>query len=142
MQTAKMTSKGQVTIPAEIRKKLGLHEGSHVSFTDMGDSAIIADASSYKAQSTIQEFSRAQFASDDQAIYCATNSPSETVPSANPLAYNRIPAQASPSCEISFLDELDNWRKDYTVDDNGAAKALNHMSKSRPDLKKARKIWG
>lgn len=34
MTTATMTSKGQVTIPAEIRKKLRLHAGSKIDFVE------------------------------------------------------------------------------------------------------------
>jgi len=32
MQTSRITSKGQVTIPAELRKKLGLEPGDQVGF--------------------------------------------------------------------------------------------------------------
>ena len=32
MQTSTLTSKGQVTIPAEVRKRLGLHPGDRVGF--------------------------------------------------------------------------------------------------------------
>ena len=32
MQTSTLTSKGQVTIPAELRKRLGLHPGDRVGF--------------------------------------------------------------------------------------------------------------
>ena len=34
MATATMTSKGQLTVPAEVRQKLGLHAGSRVSFVE------------------------------------------------------------------------------------------------------------
>ncbi len=34
MELAKVTSKGQVTIPIEIRKKLGIKEGSKVLFLE------------------------------------------------------------------------------------------------------------
>jgi antitoxin PrlF len=34
MITAKVTSKGQVTIPKEIRKKLGVHPGEDVGFEE------------------------------------------------------------------------------------------------------------
>ena len=30
--TSTVTSKGQITIPAEVRKRLGLREGDHVAF--------------------------------------------------------------------------------------------------------------
>ena len=37
MELAKITSKGQVTIPVDIRKKYGLTEGSKVLFLEEGD---------------------------------------------------------------------------------------------------------
>ncbi len=37
MSTAVMTSKGQVTIPLEVRKKLGLDQGDRVDFVDFGN---------------------------------------------------------------------------------------------------------
>jgi antitoxin PrlF len=35
--TATMTSKGQLTVPAEVRERLGLHAGSRVDFVDTGN---------------------------------------------------------------------------------------------------------
>jgi antitoxin PrlF len=32
MQTATLTNKGQVTIPADVRKRLGLHPGDRIAF--------------------------------------------------------------------------------------------------------------
>lgn len=37
MSTAVITSKGQVTIPLDVRKKLGLDQGDRVDFVDMGN---------------------------------------------------------------------------------------------------------
>ena len=37
MQTSTLTSKGQVTIPAEVRRRLGLHQGDRVGFVVDGD---------------------------------------------------------------------------------------------------------
>ena len=37
MPTATMTSKGQLTVPAEVRARLGLHAGSRVSFVETAD---------------------------------------------------------------------------------------------------------
>lgn len=37
MATAVVTSKGQVTIPLEVRQKLGLDKGDRVEFIDLGD---------------------------------------------------------------------------------------------------------
>jgi len=37
MPTSTVTSKGQVTIPAEVRKRLGLRSGSRVHFVPTGE---------------------------------------------------------------------------------------------------------
>ncbi len=37
MQSSTLTSKGQVTIPAEVRRRLGLHPGDRVGFVVDGD---------------------------------------------------------------------------------------------------------
>lgn len=34
MPTATMTSKGQITVPAEVRERLGLHAGARVDFVE------------------------------------------------------------------------------------------------------------
>ena len=39
--TSKVTSKGQVTIPAEIRKNLGLEDGTNVVFLEVEDGVLI-----------------------------------------------------------------------------------------------------
>ena len=39
--TSKVTSKGQVTIPAEIRKNLGLEDGTNVVFLELEDGVLI-----------------------------------------------------------------------------------------------------
>lgn len=42
MITAKITSKGQVTIPKEIREKLGVHPGDDVGFEEKDNLLIIS----------------------------------------------------------------------------------------------------
>lgn len=37
MPTAKMTSKGQITIPVEVRRELGLQTGSRIVFVATGE---------------------------------------------------------------------------------------------------------
>jgi AbrB family looped-hinge helix DNA binding protein len=37
MTTAAVTSKGQVTIPKEVRQKLGIRQGSRIQFRVVGD---------------------------------------------------------------------------------------------------------
>ncbi|MBQ8857036.1 MAG: AbrB/MazE/SpoVT family DNA-binding domain-containing protein [Lachnospiraceae bacterium] len=45
MELAKITSKGQITIPIAIRKKLGVKEGDKVIFIQEGDKIIMMNAS-------------------------------------------------------------------------------------------------
>ena len=45
MELAKITSKGQITIPIAIRKQLGLKEGDKVMFIQEGDKFIMMNAS-------------------------------------------------------------------------------------------------
>lgn len=40
--SARLTSKGQVTIPSPVRKALGLHDGDRVVFRVDGDRAVLA----------------------------------------------------------------------------------------------------
>lgn len=54
MELAKVTSKGQITIPIEIRHLLGLKEGSKVLFFRKGDEVIIKN-SAMLALEEIQE---------------------------------------------------------------------------------------
>lgn len=44
MEVAKITSKGQITIPIDIRKKLNLKDGDKVIFIEDGDRIIFANA--------------------------------------------------------------------------------------------------
>lgn len=50
MTSATVTSKGQVTIPVDVRTKLGLHAGSRLAFvpTDTGGFEIHAEGTSIK----------------------------------------------------------------------------------------------
>lgn len=53
MSTAVMSSKGQVTIPLDVRKKLGLDQGDRVDFVDLGNNqfgimAAVEDVTSLK----------------------------------------------------------------------------------------------
>lgn len=45
VEIAKITSKGQITIPIEIRKKLKLSEGDKVIFVEEGDRYFLANSS-------------------------------------------------------------------------------------------------
>lgn len=50
MAAAKLTSKGQITIPAQVRASLGLDTGDRIEFVDIGDGkfAIMAATHSVK----------------------------------------------------------------------------------------------
>ncbi|MFW6029707.1 MAG: AbrB/MazE/SpoVT family DNA-binding domain-containing protein [Halanaerobiales bacterium] len=45
MELARISSKGQITIPIEIRKKLNLKEGDKVLFVEEGDNIFVLNAS-------------------------------------------------------------------------------------------------
>ena len=44
MEVAKITSRGQITIPIDIRKKLGVREGDKVIFIEDGNRIVMANA--------------------------------------------------------------------------------------------------
>ena len=46
---SKITSQGQVSIPAHIRRKLGLTPGSRVKWCERGDEVIVRRASKYSS---------------------------------------------------------------------------------------------
>ncbi len=57
MELAKVTSKGQITIPIAIRKALGIREGDKILFMEEGDRVILTNASTnalLKAQEAFQ----------------------------------------------------------------------------------------
>jgi AbrB family looped-hinge helix DNA binding protein len=44
MEVAKITSRGQITIPIDVRKKLGVKEGDKVIFIEDGGKIVVANA--------------------------------------------------------------------------------------------------
>ena len=66
MELARITSKGQITIPIGIRKKLNLKEGDKVIFIEEGDKIVLAN-SSMVALKEIQE--GMQGVAEKQGIY-------------------------------------------------------------------------
>ena len=44
MEVAKITSRGQITIPIDIRKKLGVKEGDKIVFIEDGNRIFVANA--------------------------------------------------------------------------------------------------
>lgn len=45
MELAKITSKGQITLPIAIRKKLGVKDGDKVAFIENGNQIVLVNAS-------------------------------------------------------------------------------------------------
>ena len=56
MEIAKVTSKGQITIPIEIRKKLGIKEGSKVLFLEEAGRIYLTNSSMEALREAQQAF--------------------------------------------------------------------------------------
>jgi AbrB family looped-hinge helix DNA binding protein len=56
MEVAKITSKGQITIPIDIRKKLTLREGDKVVFIEDGEKIIFANSAKMAFSNIQKEF--------------------------------------------------------------------------------------
>lgn len=59
IDNAKVMSKGQVTIPRDIRKRLRIAEGDRVTFICEGDYAIVMNANLYAMKTLQKEMSGA-----------------------------------------------------------------------------------
>lgn len=141
MLSAKITSKGQITIPVEVRKKLGLQEGSYVTFTECDGGVIMANASTYSQQGVLPEFSGASVVAEGSAVYDASQTLSLDDVFAD-LSEEQRGSLISALLGKSFVDELDEWRRDFDVVDDGVSKILNRKSRELPNIKKVSKIWG
>ena len=56
METAKVTSKGQVCIPVEIRKKLGLDTGDQLAFIEKDGVMIVVKTDNFDALARYQKY--------------------------------------------------------------------------------------
>jgi AbrB family looped-hinge helix DNA binding protein len=52
VETTSVTSKGQVTIPKEVRQRLGIRQGSRIEFSVVGDHVVMRVSSSPAVKST------------------------------------------------------------------------------------------
>ena len=72
MELAKVTSKGQITIPIQIRKKLRLKEGDKVFFTEEKGKVIFQNASQVALnefqQKMLGEAKKVGFESEDDVV--------------------------------------------------------------------------
>ena len=58
MELAKVTSKGQITIPIDIRKKLGIREGDKILFMEENDRVSMMQSSMDALRTAQNEFAR------------------------------------------------------------------------------------
>jgi len=72
MEIAKITSKGQITIPIDIRKKLNLKDGDKVIFIEDGERIVLANAAKVA-------FLNAQKAFEGEAIRLGLSNEQEVV---------------------------------------------------------------
>lgn len=56
MELAKVTSKGQVTIPIAIRNMLGIREGDKILFIEDGEKVVLMNASTHALQKAQEAF--------------------------------------------------------------------------------------
>lgn len=71
MELAKVTSKGQVTIPAAIRKLLGIQEGDKLLFIEEGEKVVLMNASTnalLKAQKAFEGVAEELGIKDEQDV--------------------------------------------------------------------------
>ena len=76
MELAKVTSKGQITIPIEIRRKLGLKEGDKVLFIEEGDKIMIMNSTLIalqKAQEAFAGEAEAAGLQNEEDVICMIN---------------------------------------------------------------------
>lgn len=141
MLSAKITSKGQITIPVEVRKKLGLQDGSYVTFTECEGGVVMTNASSYSRQGVQSELSGTSVVAEGSAVYDASQTASLDDVLAN-LSEERRGSLINALLGKSFVDDLDEWRRDFDVVDDSVSKILNRKSRELPNIKKVSKIWG
>lgn len=71
MELAKVTSKGQVTIPIAIRKMLGIREGDKLLFVEEGEKVVLINASTnalLKAQEAFKGVAEELGIKDEQDV--------------------------------------------------------------------------
>ena len=75
MDMARLSSKGQITIPIDIRRKLGLREGDKVIFVEQGGNIVILNANrlawNYLQKAFTGEAERVGWESEEDVVaYC------------------------------------------------------------------------
>ena len=115
MEMAKVTSKGQITIPVSIRRRLCINEGDNLLFIDRPEGVIMVnpdmlpgergEQKETKAQKP-KKTARAEVAADlSVAPQPAENAPAEVVAEVAEVAETPEPEKPAPAGDTSVLEE-------------------------------------
>ena len=89
MEMAKVTSKGQITIPISIRRNLGIKEGAKILFIDKEDGVLMVNPDTFKgdgAEETTTKADKHPTKEPKKKIKTGTPSKSEPTPKENDTA--------------------------------------------------------
>lgn len=65
---AKVSHRGQTTLPAELRRRWGLLDGGQIGFIDLGDAALVVPGGLVVARAEVHRVVRAEYADALAAI--------------------------------------------------------------------------
>ena len=85
VEMAKVTSKGQITIPVSIRRSLGIKEGDKLLFIDKPNGVLMVNPSVFKAEETEEPSEQQIPAYSPDAAKSAAISPPPRKPPPTPL---------------------------------------------------------
>lgn len=66
--TAKVSNRGQTSIPAELRHRWGIAGGGEIGFIDLGEAALIVPGGTEAARAELRRVLRERYASGVEAI--------------------------------------------------------------------------
>ena len=102
---ARVTSKGQVTIPKEVRDKLGIGPGSNIGFEEQGGHVVLVRAEEVEGENKGARLVRklAEFGERARRNGCATCAPSRARrrPMARPSASSKRCCASGPTAAIT-----------------------------------------
>ena len=115
---AKVTSKGQITIPVSIRRRLSIREGDKVLFLDTADGVMMVNPDVRPTEFSVDEIPEGGFqglaapdAADGTAAAGGSEAPAqETVKAAEP---EKPPLHENQYDVNKLLDEIRSFREKY-----------------------------
>ena len=99
MEMAKVTSKGQITIPISIRRRLGINEGDKLLFIDKPDGVMMVNPDMLGEDPTDYATKTAEATTPDPAVAAMKKKVAPIAPA---------PAVASETAEITQEDTIDD----------------------------------